>query len=199
MLNGRETLDLVVRSQEGPSLTLGAASLDRERMLLVGSLLDPELPVRLDLSIAVVPGPELVDGAHIPREAELALELDGAETRFTWTVGGHDLGDGFALQDARVESEVGPLRVFALEDLALLAGAGLAAAAGVGIMWMKDRREERIRADLDAKWRDCLDRGGEPVLDCAIEDQIGLDPSGMPRVRSGASYRMRCVPPPERG
>jgi hypothetical protein len=199
MRNGRETLDLVVRAEEGLSLTLGAASLDGERMLLVGALLDRDVPMRIGLTIAVVASDELLGGAHIPRETEVTLDLDGEETRFSWSVVAHDLGDGFALQDARIESEAGRLRAFAIEDLAFLAGAGLAAAAGVGLWWDKRKREGRIRRDFEAKWRDCLERGWQPELDCAIEDTIGLDANGMPRIKSGASYSMRCVAPPERG
>jgi hypothetical protein len=197
MRNGRETLDLVVRT-EGLSLTLGAASLDGGRMLLVGALLDREVPMHIGLTIVVVASEELLGGAHIPRETEVALELDGEETRFSWSVSAHDLGDGFALQDARIESEAGPLRAFAIEDLALLAGAGLAVAVGAGLWWDKRKREGRIREDFEAKWRDCLERGWQPKLDCAIEDVIGLDANGTPRIRSGASYSMSCVAPPER-
>lgn len=198
MRNGRETLDLVVRAEEGLSLTLGAASLDGERMLLVGALLDRDVPMHIGLTIGVVAREELLGGAHIPRETEVALDLDGEETRFSWSVVAHDLGDGFALQDARIESEAGPLRAFAIEDLAFLAGAGLAVAVGAGLGWDKRKREGRIRKDFEAKWQDCLERGWQPKLDCAIEDTIGLDANGMPRIRSGASYSMSCVAPPER-
>lgn len=68
MRNGHETLDLVVRGEEGLALTLGAASLDGERMLLVGALLDPEVPMHIGLTIRVVASEELLGGAHIPRE-----------------------------------------------------------------------------------------------------------------------------------
>ncbi|HUA73289.1 MAG TPA: hypothetical protein VL988_00865 [Solirubrobacteraceae bacterium] len=199
MRNGVETLDLVVRMGDGLSLTLGAASIDSERMLLVGALIDREVPMQIGMTISVVATGELLEGAHIERETEVALEFDGEETGFSWLVSAHDLGDGFALQDARVETEAGPLRAFAIEDLAFLAGAGLAVAVGAGLWWDKRKREGRIREDFGAKWRDCLERGWQPKLDCAIEDVIGLEANGTPRIRSGAGYSMSCVPPPDRG
>jgi hypothetical protein len=67
MRNGVETLDLVVRMGDGPSLTLGAASIDSERMLLVGALIDREVPMQIGMTISVVATGELLEGAHSAR------------------------------------------------------------------------------------------------------------------------------------
>jgi hypothetical protein len=94
MRDGQQSMDVVVRSEDGLSLLLGAAQISEDRLLLVGTLIDPESPPRADTTIQVAVAPELAAGAHVQRVSDLTVLIDEAESLLHWEVETRELADG---------------------------------------------------------------------------------------------------------
>lgn len=193
MRGDRQSLDLVVRSEDGLSLVLGASEVAENRLVLVGTLVDPESPPRVDATIQVAFARELIEGAHVPRVTDILLVVDEVETLLTWEVETRELGDGYALQDARVASSAGAMRAFAIEDLAASAGVGIAVGIAGLLVWRNHRREKWAREEANRKWEQCLKAGRSPSWVYTVEDEAALEARG-PRITSRARYAVRCDP-----
>lgn len=192
---GATSLDIVARSADGLSMTMVAERMTPDRLALRGVMIDREVPGHIDATINVTFPPELVGvEAHIERSAQVVIVATDRETTLNWVVETSDLGDGYALHDARVPSHDGDIRAFAIDDLLLSAGAGLAVAVGGLIAWRSHKRQEQARADVQRRWNECLERGGTPTIEYGVEDAIKLDQGG---VRIGSAYRakVRCELP----
>jgi hypothetical protein len=186
-------LDVVVRGEDGRSVTLVAAQIEMERLVMLGTLIDPEIPVRVDTSIAVSFAPELVSGTHVQRSSELTVIMGEVESSVQWEIETRELGDGYALQDMRAWGDNEQFRGFAIEDLTATVGIGIAAGVGALIAWRTHKREQHAREDAERKWRSCLENGGTPTIEYGVKDEAGVEG---PRVTVGSSYhvRVRCDP-----
>ena len=192
MRDGKQSLDLLVRGEDGPSLHLTASDISVNHLTLVGTLVDVEPPHRAEVTIEVVFAPDFVEGAHVQHVSDLKLVTGDVETRFHWEVENHELPDGYLLRDVRVFSDEGEIRAFAIEDLAATVGIGLAAAVSVVIVWRSHKRAKQARIDADQKWSECLAKGCSPSWEIVVKDEAALDPEGLPTIGSSVGYRVRC-------
>lgn len=191
MRDGQETLDLVVRSEDGVALVLTAPVLTQSELVLVGALTDRALGPPVGTTIGVALSGELLEGAHIPREMRFDLVLNERDEFFEWQVETRDLGGGFRLQDARIQTELGPLRAFAIEDLATAVGIGLAVGGALALGWLSERRNERNRKDANRKWDDCIGRGGSPRMVADGRAEVGISPKSV-NLKLGTRYEVEC-------
>jgi hypothetical protein len=192
MRDGEQTLDVVVRGEDGLALNLSAARLAEDRLNLVGVLIDREIPFPVNVAIEAAYAPEFVEGAHVRRASEWLFVADETEISFGWEVETHDLPNGFALQDAQVWSDQQDVRAFAIEDLAATVGIGLGVAVGAFLYWRheKVRVEERERAE--ALWRRCLEAGGKPSWHVSVEGEASLGSNGLPKFTSRTNFDVDC-------
>ena len=187
------TLDVVVRgTDDGVSLTLVADHMLDNRLVLVGALVDPTVEGRVEVQIQVNVAPELAGNAHVERVTDLVLASGKDETRIAWQVESIDLGDGYILHDARMSSDEGPIRAFAIEDLVWFVGVGLAAGVLGLIAWRSHKRDEQSTARADRQWRECLERGGTPTIEYSVAEDASLGANGLPRIGATYSVRVRC-------
>lgn len=195
MRGDEQSLDIVVRSEDGLSLSLGAGHMDVERLVFFGTLIDPETPPPGNVTISVDIAPEFVEGAHVERVTEWTLLTDNTETSFSWEVESRELAGGYVFHDARVHAEADELRAFAIEDL--VASIGIGVAAGVGAFWVVRTgiREWQQSREARRLWEDCLARGGSPTWSCSVEDEAGLDTRGLLRIKSRVTPSVHCEMP----
>jgi hypothetical protein len=189
---GEQTLDIVVRGDEGLSLNLSAAQLAESRLGLAGALVDREIPSLVKFTINAAFAPEFVEGAHIQRDTKWVVLIDEAEISFGWNVERYELPDGYVLQDARVWNGEQEIRAFAIEDLAATIGIGLAVAVGGLLFWRQERVRIQERTRAEKMWNQCLDAGKNPSWHVAIEGGAALGPDGLPTFTSRADYRVDC-------
>jgi hypothetical protein len=188
------TVDVVVRHVDGYSLTASAVTSNPEQVLLLGTLIDPEPPYRVETQISTRLAPELVGGRHIERESDLLLAWASGETLLRWRVATLDLGDGYRLHDARVSSDAGEMRAFGLEDLAATIGVSLFGAIAAVSIYRAIRRDQWARADFDRKWEGCLASGGSPSAVYDLSDEVGLDKGGV-KMSTGSKLSVKCAMP----
>lgn len=190
----QDTVDVIVRHVEGYSLSLTAVRSSEEHLLLLGTLINPEPLMRVETRISMTLDPELLEGRHIERVSQLAVTWEDGESLLQWRVETHDLGDGYRLHDARVSGDAGEMRAFGVEDLAALIGAGIFGAVGAVVFWRSHRRDKTARADVDRKWQDCLDRGGNPTAVYEISDRVGID-TNQAGITGRHKITVRCEQP----
>lgn len=201
MGDGGETLDLVVRGG-GVALTASSSVLDSRHMLLLGTLLDPELrgsngtPAAVSTVVNVSLSEDLASGRHVERETTWTLEADdGWQTSVTWVVETLSLLDGYALQDARAHTSELDIRAFGIEDLVATVGVGLAAGVAVVGLWLHHRTTTKMLDEVRRQHRECLEAGGWPTISFGVDDEASFTPEEVAfRIKSGANYKVRCAP-----
>jgi hypothetical protein len=198
MRGDRETVDVVVHADDFVSLNLAAARIERNRIVLRGPLIDPEIPIPVDVTIDTALSDELAEGAHVERSRGWSVEIGGEMVDVSWQVETIDLGDGFVLHDARAKSESASIRAFGIEDLA--ATLGVAAAAGIAgyLLWRSKKREEEAVRSRDAEIARCYEKGGWPEIDYGIADAASLSPERLLQLKSSGQYKVICRPGPDR-
>jgi hypothetical protein len=206
MRGDQESVDVVVRSS-GSVLCASSVVLQSDLLILVGTLLDPEIraatgaPSPISTVIAMSLDSELAGGTHIERETTWTLETDEVSQAVHWAVSSRDLSDGFALQDARAQIGDLEFRAFAIEDLAATVGVCLAGGIGALATWLQHKRLERAGAEAlraaERLFRECLESGGSPTVKFGITGDagVGLTPDAQLRIRQGASYEVDCQAP----
>jgi len=103
-----------------------------------------------------------------------------------------ELADGYRLHDARVHTDAGEMRAFAIEDFAATVGIGLAVAVGAVWVWRISRRGQHARDDMERLWDQCIASGGSPKVTFGGEDVAGLDINGRLEIKSGVKYSVEC-------
>ncbi len=201
-----ESVDVVVRSG-GSVLSASSVVLQSNFLVLVGTLLDPEIsaatgaPFPISAVIEMSLDSELSGGTHIERETTWTLEADEVSQGVRWTVASRELSDGFALQDATAQIEDLEFRAFAIEDLAATVGVCLAGGIGALAVWLQHKRGERAGAEglraAEQQFRECLELGGSPRVRFGVTGDagVGLTPDAQLRIRQGASYEVDCQVP----
>lgn len=196
MREGHSSIDVVTRTDEGVSTTLTAVRLDPDGLVLHGYLADTEVGLPVETTMRASFSPELISGAHVERDTSLTVFTpDGWESRLVWSVQTLDLGDGYQLHDARVSSEMGPIRSFIIEDLAATVGvAGGIALAGI-VIWLRERRAGRLLEEIRRQAQACRESGGLPQVVYRCNDEARVDPGGGLAINLGIDYRVDCLPP----
>ena len=196
MREGHSSIDVVTRTDEGVSTTLTAVRLDDDGLVLHGYLADTEVDLPVETTMGASFSPELISSAHVERDTSLTVFTpDGWESRLVWSVQTLDLGDGYQLHDARVSSEMGPIRSFIIEDLAATVGvAGGIVLAGI-VIWQRERRAGRLLEDIRRQAEACRESGGFPKVVYRCNDEARVDPGGGLAIKLGIDYRVECVPP----
>lgn len=93
-------------------LSASSAVLQSNFVVLVGTLLDPEIsaatgaPFPISAVIEMSLDSDLSGGTHIERETTWTLEADEVSQAVRWTVASRELSEGFALQEATAQIEV---------------------------------------------------------------------------------------------
>src|SRR4051794_11527924 len=116
MRDGADSLDVVVHADGRLSLSVAAREIAHDRLLLVGTLLDPDFDAPIDTTISATFDQRLTGGAHVPREGAFrVLFADQDEDVFEWSVTTHDLSEMYRIHEARVNTSVGEMRAFGIE------------------------------------------------------------------------------------
>jgi hypothetical protein len=200
MRDGRESLDLAARC-DGVALTASSLLLDSRYLVFAGTIIDPEFaeptgaptPVQVALNVSLAP--EFADGAHVERETTWILEADdGQESPVSWLVESHELPDNHALQDARARVGDLEIRAFAIEDLVMTVGVGLAVCVGGLAFWKSGK--EALRA-AERQYRECLEAGGSPTIKYGVNTVASLTPDARLKIKAGVCHEVRCARGPE--
>jgi hypothetical protein len=163
-----------------------------ERLRLVGTLTDTEFNEPISTVIEAEFSPALIQGAHIPREATWVLDADGHELGFSWRVESVERPSGYAIQDAHVESALGQLRAFAIEDLATVVGVGLGVGIAGALIWLNENRLEKARKEARELWQECLAKGRKPSWAFGVTGAVSFDETGFPLFEARSSYQVKC-------
>jgi hypothetical protein len=198
MRDGSESLDLTARCN-GVALTASSLLLDSQYLIFAGTIIDPEFaepsgaPVPVQLAMHVSLAPEFADGAHVERETTWLLEADdGEQSEVSWVVESHELPDNYALQDALARVSDLEIRAFAIEDLVVTVGVGLALAIGGLKMWLDKEERGNALQTADRQYRECLESGGSPTIKFGVESFASLTPEARLKIKSGICYEVRC-------
>lgn len=195
MHGNRQSIDVVVHSEDEVSLNLAATRIEANRLQLVGSLTDPQVQARVDVSISTALSAGLVEGAHVNRQTTWQLEVNGEETEVSWEVVTKQLDNLYRLHDVRARGDSVSIRAFGIEDLAATVGVGLAAGIAAFYAWRSLRRDKLAKEILEQQMRDCRERGGFPTIEFDLSDEAKLDIHG-PKIKANYKYNVRCNPAP---
>jgi hypothetical protein len=189
---GQESLDFAVHAGEGFSLILAASVIASYDLVLDGTLIDPDIPARVDTSIHVGWDQSLAEGRHIERTTEFTIDSEHETSTVRWIVETTDLGDGYRLHDARVNGDFGDMRAFAIEDLVWTLGVGLAAALTAACIWKSRKKDAEGAAQLKRLCEDCKEGGGTPWVTYGGTETVAMGADGKLNFKSGLAYTFRC-------
>ena len=146
MQGDRETIDVVVHSEDQVSQISLPARIDGNQLLMRGALIDPEVPARINVALDTALSTTLAGGAHVERGRDWSVEIHEEALDVSWQIETIDLGDGFRLHDVRAKSPEGPIRAFGIEDLAASIGVGVAGAISVYLLWRSHKQKQEDHA-----------------------------------------------------
>jgi hypothetical protein len=190
----QESIDVVVHAEERLSLILAATNIGRRDLGLAGTLIDPDISLPVEVRMQVGLDDRLAEGAHVERVTEFTVEDSREQTSTVrWNVESTDLGGGYRLHDARVDSDLGDIRAFAIEDLAASVGVALVAGVAAAWIWKSRKKDKEALALLNRLIDDCKQEGGRPRVTYGGSEEAEVDVAGKLKLRSGLDYNFECL------